>query len=130
MIINIKKKSTIIKIILLGCPIIILIFIILLIFYFKNIATTESVDNSFTSTPQNALIFARRVKSYYIKPSISQKLQKNFLQKYFAPWHTNQLLIPIKDIKQIEQQVIAKYIKNPGWGDNRHKNSVLWLNSS
>ncbi len=59
-----------------------------------------------------------------ILPQEQQKLDQNFNQKFFAPWHQRESHAP----KRIIQWSFGVYSNNLGYGENQQPHSIQWIN--
>jgi hypothetical protein len=64
---------------------------------------------------------------FSIDPDIQEKFSERFLELYFAPWNSPDLLIDDKEIDTFVRNSIQRYQKKPGWTDYLQHHSVEWV---
>lgn len=94
-------------------------------------ASDQKINASLSHVNQNAIHYAELPASNYtLSASYQKQLSKQFLRRYFSPWHKNDLYHLYEPAEEIlkEQKSLAKmYLHCPGWGANLRPNSQTWI---
>jgi len=85
-------------------------------------ASQRALQAEINKTPQNALVFADKVKAEQISYPSKQK----YLARFFAPWQSGKTLAKQESFRQEIEEVINAYQKNPGWDANQNLHTTKW----
>lgn len=80
--------------------------------------------------PQNFLHYAspKKLNEPLVSHEEQLKLYQNYLQHYFSPWNDPKLIYAKDNIAQIEKKTIHDFMADPGWGENKQRHDVKWIN--
>jgi hypothetical protein len=87
---------------------------------------TAAVPASLGAVKQNSLAYLPN-HSLSTQPNLSPKLAGNYLKHFFSPWTGIGLVNSLPEVKTLEQEVVAAYVKNPGWGENGQMHTHQWV---
>ena len=120
------KKSTRISLLVIFS----LILIILGIFHYRDRVSTndQPAIHALSSTNQNALHYVfPNDNSFHLPPNTQSKLTKNYLRRYFSPWHTKDTAHLKQKVKTFEALMAKRFITQPGYGENRQPYTSRWI---
>lgn len=80
--------------------------------------TKQEVGSFLNKNTQNQALFT---------PAQQEAQYKNYLTHYFSPWTAQDHFYSNAKIQQLENETIAQFSKDPGWGENYQHYSSVWM---